>query len=65
MQRLLLLQRQYLIKLKLFVGQVPCLGSERGPSMAGWILKLALQIVGKGAQGSRERRPESALLGAG
>lgn len=66
MQRLLLLQREYMIKFQLFEGTgTPCLGSERGSYMAGRILRLALQVVGKGTHGRRERRPESALLGAG
>lgn len=66
MQRLLLLQRQYMTKFKLFVGVgAPCLGSERGSYLAGRILRLALQVVGKGTRGRRERRPDSALLGAG
>lgn len=66
MQRLLLLQRQYVTKFELCVeAGAPCLGSERRSYAAGWILRLALQVVEKGTHGRRERRPESVLLGAG
>lgn len=60
-----LLQR-HMSKFELCVGAAaPCLGSQRGLCMAGWILRLALQVVGKGTHGRKESRPESALLGSG
>lgn len=66
MQRLSLLQRQYVTKFKLCVeAGAPCLGSERASYMAGWILRFALQVVEKGTHSGRERTHESALLGAG